>query len=305
MASHRDVRWEASSDECELEDGRPALASEARVDRHGQQEEVETDAEVIRTLEPVFRSSAEDAMPEVAQPRASSAPPRSPCSRWPCSAALLASHESQLPSALDSPRSDFRKRLSSARFGDPSGQAVPTVAQSSSTPSVQAKYISFSAYTGSPNTTQAKTARMFGFLRRKAMGPPAPALSGAPVIEGWLVKRSKYLRDWRPRWASLWRSGTRSHSLLVFSAEVEGYSQPTEVLDLRRFRDVFAVDPTHYGRSHCLVLECLTTTSLDAVTCRLVGLQFSSERERQCWLTAILRAMGPGPSGPRVLEEVR
>jgi len=131
---------------------------------------------------------------------------------------------------------------------------------------------------------------------KRQLGPPGRRASHAqprstPLLEGWLGKRSKTLHAWRLRWASLWHEGPGSEAMLAFSRQVEDYSRLTETFEVRWIRDAYAVSSSHYQRQHCLVFEYVTSSSVDSVSCRLVGLQMSSASERDRWLSTLLQAM--------------
>lgn len=115
---------------------------------------------------------------------------------------------------------------------------------------------------------------------------PGPAPSG-PLLEGWVMKRSKRLHIWRRRWASLWVTG--SGERLDFSVHRD-YTHVTESFPLRCIRAVRAVSDFHYRRPSCMFVECITSATVDEIACRLIGLQFDSDEERDSWLAAVSRA---------------
>mmetsp|Transcript_108785 Transcript_108785/g.307699 ORF Transcript_108785/g.307699 Transcript_108785/m.307699 type:complete len:261 (-) Transcript_108785:117-899(-) len=118
----------------------------------------------------------------------------------------------------------------------------------------------------------------------------ASLLNDAPFMEARVMKRSRRLHCWRPRLCELWLAGNpQPQGTLSFFREASCYKTPTESFDLGLISGARPVEPSCYGRDHCLVIEYLNSADIDTVTFRLVGLEFRSDNERDQWVSAILR----------------
>lgn len=129
----------------------------------------------------------------------------------------------------------------------------------------------------------------------------ATSVKPAPVLEGWVFKRSRRLHTWRARWATLWIG---SRDSFEFSAQERDYERSTESFSLGNVRSVRAVPDEHYCRPNCIVMEYLERTSMDKVTCRLVGIQLPSSGDRDHWMSMIRRtaaATFPSVAVPKTL----
>lgn len=112
----------------------------------------------------------------------------------------------------------------------------------------------------------------------------------APLQEGWLTKTSKRMHQWRLRWASL-RAGLDNEHVLVFYRRRSNGATTTETFSLKDVTNVRAVGDSHYGHSYCFVVEYDRGKSCLVKQIRKVGLQASSEAERDKWVTELSYAI--------------
>ncbi|CAE8590805.1 unnamed protein product, partial [Polarella glacialis] len=148
------------------------------------------------------------------------------------------------------------------------------------------------------------------------------AAAPAPVLEGWLMKRSKTLHVWRPRWLALWSDPAHRQSLDA-STDIRGKAC-SESFALARVLSAKAVRDAYFGRPHCFVIQYIEgdevgsaleleatfvasssssrvtargslgsvaarSSNANAIKRRDVGLQASSDSERAAWLEAVLK----------------
>lgn len=169
---------------------------------------------------------------------------------------------------------------------------------------VVATYTSL-ASVGEPAPSLLMSTKKFcqGLLNSHRDSSPHPS-GGAILMQGWVLKRSKKLHLWRRRWAMLRLDSSQER--LCFATKQRG-GRDSESFPLVAVRAVRAVSEEHYGRPHCLYVECVTTASIDGVRSRLVGMQFESDEDRDAWVLSIARtarlsstvARSPSPSGSR------
>jgi hypothetical protein len=77
---------------------------------------------------------------------------------------------------------------------------------------------------------------------------------------------------------------------LCFAAQLRDYVHPREYFCLSEIERVEAVPDSFYSRPHCMTIRVCTSASQDRVVSRLVGLQLTSDWERDQWVCAVSRA---------------